>query len=736
MQVSNRAVAALAEALPRVGIDPTGLLEGTSLDARAVRDTRGRLPWSSFCVVLDNVARACAGRVPLAHVGQAFHAVPAFGPVQRVGALLLEPRQVYAFFSRWIGPSLFPRVLPRLFEQAGGKLLMTLELPRELRGSRTFFEISHGGIAAMPSVIVLPHAEVEADLDDHGGRYLIAPPPSRAVGARLLGRLRLLAKAQQAVAGLEHYGEELRESYEALLRSRQDFRDLVEKMSEPVVVHRDGVVVWGNLAFARSLGLPSIEPAIGLHILHDIIHPDDRPALAASMSLPALPNGAPPRRFRAIRRDGRTLLMEISPPQIVDFEGGPARLVVGRDVTERQAAESALLVADRMASLGLVAAGVAHEINNPLAYVHANLGMAVRELSRLHAPAPLREALAAAVDGTERVRAIVRDLRSFARGDLEARESVDLRALAEATIALARRQIERKARLRVALDGLPEVRGDRARLGQVLLNLLLNAADAIEDGAPERNEIAVLGELRDDHGARRVVLRVRDTGSGIPPEHLGRLFEPFFTTKPEGQGTGLGLSMCQRIVQGLGGTISVDSTVGVGSEFAVSLDPASPPSEAQAQAQVEAGQAPASSPPPASAKGASSDDASVRSRARVLVVDDEPKLLAVLSALLSEHFDVVGRDRARAALELLRADPAFDALLCDLSMSEMTGAQLFDAIATERPGLERRMIFMTGGALALGAESLVARAGRPCLEKPFEPEEMLAALREVISTRA
>jgi CheY-like chemotaxis protein len=120
----------------------------------------------------------------------------------------------------------------------------------------------------------------------------------------------------------------------------------------------------------------------------------------------------------------------------------------------------------------------------------------------------------------------------------------------------------------------------------------------------------------------------------------------------------------------------------------------------------------------------------------VLVVDDEPKLLAVLSALLSEHFDVVGRDRARAALELLRADPAFDALLCDLSMSEMTGAQLFDAIATERPGLERRMIFMTGGALALGAESLVARAGRPCLEKPFEPEEMLAALREVISTRA
>ncbi len=721
MLVSCRATQALIEAVEAASLDASSLADGTGTSLARLRDGRERIAWGVFARVLDNVARLAPSDEALADLGRGLARAPGFARAWRVGSRLVGPRDVYAFFFRWFGPSLFGGVKARIAERADGRLALSLELPPGFEPSRPFFAICRGGISAMPRIIGATDADVEATLTGSRGDYLVTLPPSASLLGRARHALRAFRGAEDSLGDLERFREEAHESFDALARSRQDFRDLLEKMSDSVVVHREGVIVWGNAAFVRQLGYQRAEELVGLHILRDVLHPDDREALAKTMQLPLLPDGTPPRCFRARRRDGSLLHIEISAPQIVDFDGAPARLVVGRDVSERERDGDARRVAERLTSLGLLAAGVAHEINNPLAYVHANLALARRELDGAGGAggaAAMREAIAAAIDGTERVRVIVRELRALGRGELQPIEAVDLSELVAGTLALVRQQIERRARLLVEIGPIPRVRGERTRLGQVLLNLLLNAIDAIEPGAPERNAIQVVATSDASAAVATVALEVRDSGCGIAVEDLGRVFDPFFTTKPTGQGTGLGLPICHRIVSELGGRISVESSRGSGATFRVEL-----------RAFEEAARTESPAPevgPVAAPAGAAS--ALLPRRGRVLVVDDEPRLRAVLAGLLEDHHDVVTRDGGRSALELLREDDRFDAILCDLGMAGISGGQLYETLAAERPGLAERMVFMTGGAVDPQLAGPSMRAGRRVLEKPFELEDMLAAI--------
>jgi PAS domain S-box-containing protein len=713
--VSCRATRALIEAVEAASIDPSSLVEGTDVTLAQLRDGRARIGWDDFARVLDNVARLFPSDEALAALGRGLARAPGFAGAWRVGARLVGPREVYGFFFRWFGPSMFGGIKASVAERPDGRLALSLELPPGARSSRPFFAICRGGIAAMPRIIGAAEASVEAALTGARGDYLVTLPASASLLGRARHALRAFRGAEDSLGDLERFRHEAHESYDALTRSRQDFRDLLEKMSDSVVVHRDGEIIWGNHAFVRQLGYERTEQVVGLHVLRDVLHPDDRAPLAATMNLPLLPAGAPPRRFRARRRDGSLVHIEISAPQIVDFDGAPARLIVGRDVTERERDENARRVAERLTSLGLLAAGVAHEINNPLAYVHANLALARRELDAgaCNAGSAMREAIAAAIDGTERVRVIVRELRALGRGELQPIEAVDLTELIVGTLALVRQQVERRARLVVEIATIPRVRGERTRLGQVLLNLLLNAVDAIDEGAPDRNRVEVVASFDAATDAGLVVLEVRDSGCGIVAEDLGRIFDPFFTTKPTGQGTGLGLPICHRIVSELGGRISVDSNPGRGTTFRVALRVFDEPRDG--------------------ARPASTLEASVASpavgRGRVLVIDDEPRLRSVLAGLLGEHHDVESADGGRAALELLRRDDRFDVILCDLGMAGISGRQLYDTLSVESPALADRMIFMTGGTLDPQTAGPLTRDGRHVLEKPFEPEEMLAAVR-------
>ncbi|HLM47501.1 MAG TPA: ATP-binding protein, partial [Myxococcaceae bacterium] len=279
---------------------------------------------------------------------------------------------------------------------------------------------------------------------------------------------------------------------------------------------------------------------------------------------------------------------------LAEYGGTPHIVSMFPDVTERKQMQARLLLSDRMASVGTLAAGVAHEINNPLAYVTANLGYVHEELTRHQevppAPATLKSvcaALSEALHGADRVQTIVGDLKTFSRETRETQQdpirAVDVKKVMESTLNLAAAEIRHRARVVKDYGQVPPVRGNDSRLGQVFLNLLVNAAQAIPaDGDADHHEIRLVTRMAP---SGHVSVEVTDTGAGIAPELMGRIFDPFFTTKPVGVGTGLGLSICHSIVSGMGGDITVESELGRGTTFQVLLQVASTTLEAPAPRQ-------------------------------------------------------------------------------------------------------------------------------------------------------
>jgi len=426
---------------------------------------------------------------------------------------------------------------------------------------------------------------------------------------------------------------------------------------------------------------------------------------------------------------------------------------LARDVTESRRMEERLRLADRMAGVGTLAAGVAHEINNPLAYVIGNLQFVLERLEPLVEGAEgetvpvttldaLAEALRDASEGAGRVRHIVWGLKTFSRGDEETTQALDVRPVLESALSVCFNEVRHRARVRRELGEVARVVANEARLGQVFLNLLVNAAQAIPDGQLERHEIA-LRTFADEKG--RVVVEVSDTGSGIAPEHLERIFDPFFTTKPVGVGTGLGLSICHGIVSALGGEIQVESQVRKGTRVRVVLPAAAQqeevlPAEAQQvemlpaeAAQREVLPAEAAQREVLPARAAASVAPPTR-QARVLVVDDEPLVARGVTRLLEGECSAESTSSARAALERLSKGERFDLLLCDVMMPEMSGEAFFHQLGTVAPDQSERVVFITGGAFTIEARAFLESLppGR-CVFKPLAAEVLRALVREQLA---
>lgn len=367
---------------------------------------------------------------------------------------------------------------------------------------------------------------------------------------------------------------------------------------------------------------------------------------------------------------------------------------------ERVAAHS-----DRMASVGVLAAGVAHEINNPLAYVSANLDFIAQ---RGQCPPELGDVAVAienAREGTRRIIDTLRDLKTFSHPGDDRREPLDIRDVIDSAIKMARNEIRYRATLVMDYADVPLVDANSSRLGQVFLNLLINAAQAIPEGHVSENEIRVSTRL----SGNRVVAEVRDTGPGIPANLIGHIFEPFFTTKPKGVGTGLGLAICRSIVRGLDGEISVSSEPGIGTTFTVSL-PA-----------LEWGRSTHQKP-------AISLPMETGPRLRLLVIDDEPYIREALRLLLSEEHSVELAESGRDALRMLSMPNSFDVVLCDLQMPDLSGMEIYEEVQRSSPGTQKRFVFMTGGAFTDRARAFLKTVPNPRIDKPFE----VAALRSLI----
>ncbi|HSM94136.1 MAG TPA: PAS domain S-box protein [Anaeromyxobacteraceae bacterium] len=513
----------------------------------------------------------------------------------------------------------------------------------------------------------------------------------------------------------------------ALRESEAKFREAFHGASVGIaLVDGTGALAEWNDALEAMLGYSGEELARLRY--QDLLLPEDRAeSLAAFGAIVRGERDHNDMERRYVHKDGRVLHLRYRVAALRDADGRLHRAIgIVEDVTPRVEAEAErrrmqeqLALTDRMASLGTLAATVAHEINNPLTYVVGNVDVARVVAGELAAErggdpavagplAEIAEALGEAVDGAARVRQIVSDLKILSSPGTEQRlHRVDVREALQAAVNLGRRMIAGRAELVTDLAEVPPVEGNTARLAQVFLNLLVNAAQAIPEGRAGANQVRAACRV---DGDGRVVVEVSDTGSGIPPERLPRIFDPFYTTKPQGVGTGLGLAICRSIVSAHGGEIRVDTEVGRGTTFRVSL-PA-------------AGAAPRAEPPTA-ARGAAAEPAPTR-RGRILVVDDEPFVLRALERILAAHHDVVLAPSAAEALARISGGAPIDGILCDVMMPGMDGTELYGEIERRAPALASRVVFVTGGALIDGFRAFLARTGVPVIEKPFAPDRVLA----------
>jgi PAS domain S-box-containing protein len=509
------------------------------------------------------------------------------------------------------------------------------------------------------------------------------------------------------------------ESSEAAGRELARLSAVLHALNEGVlIVDSDARIVMLNDAARHIMGLsPSVQAphasALELRNLDmTALPPDALPLQRALLGQPY-----PDSELLLVRESGETRRVVVCSTFTEEAHRVALAVIVLRDVTERRAIEAHLAQTERLAAIGALAAGVAHEVNNPLTYVTTNLELLLEEAESYgDHPSPeqlreLTEMLREAQHGAERIRKIVGGLKTFSRIDEERHAVIDLRPVLELAINMASNEIRHRARLVKEAGPVPLVAADEARLGQVFVNLLVNAAHSFSDTVSEGNEV-VVSTFTDARG--RAVIEIRDTGAGISEAALPHIFDPFFTTKAIGVGTGLGLSICHNIVTAMGGELQVASVLGQGTTFRLSLLPAQ--------------DAPTKVVAPAPSERVPSR------RAEVLVIDDEPFIGTVMKRVLADHA-VTFVGRVDEAVALFEAGRSFDVILSDLMMPDKGGMQLHEALSRTHPEQARRIVFMTGGAFTPSAIAFLERVPNERLDKPIDADVVRRMVRRHLDAR-
>jgi PAS domain S-box-containing protein len=570
VRLSYRVAANLFEAAEGVGVQRKDLIEPLGLNSEDLVDPARGIDWDTLVAVLERLSEVLGGEVErLRNVGREMAGVPSFALLQRLGRGVFSLKHLYLIGERWVGTASVPHLVMRTTFPSEDRMCFRCSIPEPYAASAPYLHIFEGLLRAAPTMIGLPAAKILAssvtprELD-----ITLELPPSRSVFDRVKRAARAAIHHDDAVALLEGQRREIADGLEAAKRSTAEIVTLFDRLPDLVVIHRAGKIVWANRAAVRTLGHEETSDVVG-QSLADLFHPSSQ-TLANDRIHGAADDESAPDLVDAelVAHDGRRLLVEVSPVQTVSFGGKEARLFVAHNVTERKRLQQRLSIADRLAAVGLLAAGIAHEVNNPLAYVLNNIEIARRELGPLGSPAePSRAALTIALEGVDRIRTIIRDLLALARVEDDAIGSVEAVTVVDSTLALAMPQIAERATLVRDFSPTPPVRGTSSRIGQVLLNLVANALEAMPPSNRARNVLRVAVSAR----AGGAVIEVSDTGGGIAPQHMARVFEPFFTTKSLGNGTGLGLAISQRLVAEMGGELAFESVEGVGTTFRVTL---------------------------------------------------------------------------------------------------------------------------------------------------------------------
>jgi two-component system cell cycle sensor histidine kinase/response regulator CckA len=417
----------------------------------------------------------------------------------------------------------------------------------------------------------------------------------------------------------------------------------------------------------------------------------------------------------------QSLCMDVWLGPLRDAAGQLAGAIgVCTDVTEKRRLQNRLIQDDRVRAMGTTAASVAHEINNPLTYVLFGLESAGLELadlstgldrafltgdesatkSALRGIALAREYLGQAVAGADRIRQVTRDLSTFIRRDDERVAPIDVAAATRSAMKLVRKEIEARAQLIEDIGPSSYVLMNEARLVQVLVNLLVNAWQALPSPDPLRHVIGV----RTGNENSQALIEIWDSGTGVPPQLREEIFEPFVTTKSVGAGTGLGLFVCRNIIHSSEGRITVHDGPNGGALFRIQLPVTRPPVKTLA---------------PAAANDAQKD-ADVR-RPRILIIEDDAMVArALASRVAGDLFEVRTVLDGRQGLDILLTDDRLDLAYCDVMMKDFTGIDLCEELERQSPQRVSKLVFMTGGAFTGRAQAFLEQRRYACVHKPFD----------------
>lgn len=526
---------------------------------------------------------------------------------------------------------------------------------------------------------------------------------------------RFVAAIRQALAHVQETAR--RRDSEAQVREQAT---LLDKARDAIIAtdleHR---ITYWNARAEEIYGWPGSE-AVNRRLEELHLHADPGRFASARAKLNA--SGEWRGEFIVRSRDGRTLQVESTWSLVLGADGRPRSILfIDTDVTDRRRMEAQLHRAERMESIGMLAGGVAHDLNNALAPI-----LMAAELLREHVTDPEDRRFVNSIEASaQHGAALVQQLLAFARGSEGQRTSVDVPALLADVRTLLGSTLAKDIELSVETVGTPwPIMAEVTKIKQVLINLCLNARDAM----PEGGRIEILAG-NTTIGGRHVLsqpgaqpgsylrIAVRDTGTGIPPEVLGRIFDPFFTTKPAGKGTGLGLSMVAGIIKSHGGFVNVESHVGQGTLFELYF--------------------PVRDPAPGTPSGSASPLVTKGRGESILLVDDDPAVCEVFKAVL-EHagYGVMAVGNGSAALaEFDRRPGAFAVVITDIMMPGMNGGEVIRALRARHP---RQPVLAISGLMDPEKQAGLRELDPPveCLAKPILPEKLLLALRRVIEAAA
>jgi signal transduction histidine kinase len=430
---------------------------------------------------------------------------------------------------------------------------------------------------------------------------------------------------------------------------------------------------------------------------------------------------------------------------------------------KHQAEESAKL-SDKMATIGTLVAGIAHEINNPLSYIKGNLDFSIdlgdsilADMEKAYADTyqeqydqeatqkddaqletislksdldlkdsdfqkiqDITDALKEALVGVERVSEIVKSLLSLSRKEQSKIEPVVIKKVVDSCIKIANSEIKKKTKIKIDLPAsLPKVLGNESQLGQVILNLVMNAVQAMKPNQVDQNLIEIKAyEVQDQH-PHMLCVSVKDNGSGIKPDILSKIFDPFFTTKPVGKGTGLGLSICMNIIQSFNGKIEVESEIGKGTTFLLFLQIDSQPAVTEIK--------PVLTPMATIVTPMSFEQPK---HFRILIVDDMLEVAKGLQRQLSPYYFCEVSDSPVDALKLLEKQK-FDCIISDFMMPELNGDLFYEAIQKKFPKMASRIFFVSGGLMNEEYQKFFDQNRLTLLPKPIETERLLKAIKSI-----